>query len=256
MARTLRLSGLQMLVTEDVAQNEARILDGIRLAAAGKSDFLLTPEGSLSGYRAAFQREEVAAAAERLRVAARDAGVGLLLGTCYKEVEDGAEHCYNQVRVYAPEGDYLGFHAKILRCSPLSHPGAGEMRDYVEGTLRTFEWRGVCFGALICNDLWATPGYTTMPNPYLPWQLKRLGAQLIFHAINSGHDLRHRPFHESSAEIWAPTLHIPILQVNAAAPDGKQVNCRSGLIDAEGNRSVTAPDAGERFFTCEVSLSP
>jgi predicted amidohydrolase len=45
-------------------------------------------------------------------------------------------------------------------------PGTGEMVEYGEGTLWTFDWNGYRFGILICNDLWATPGYT-MPNPYL-----------------------------------------------------------------------------------------
>jgi predicted amidohydrolase len=248
----LRISGLQMLVTQQVAENERRITAGIARAAADGSDFLLTPEGSLSGYYAGFDREEVSAAVERVRAVAKDAGLGLALGTCCKEIEGESEHCYNQVRIYTPEGEYLGFHAKILRCSPLDHPGTGEMRDYVEGVVRTFEWRGICFGVLICNDLWATPGYTTMPNPYLPWRLKQMGAQVILHAINSGRDLRHRPFHESSTELWARTLGLPIVQVNAAAPEGMPVNARSGLVAADGTRPVSAPDTGEQYFVCEA----
>src|SRR5574340_603442 len=175
----LRISGLQMLVSQEVAENEARLLAGIERAAADKADFLLTPEGSLSGYYPGFDREQVAAAAERLRLAAQQAGVGLALGTCYKELVGEREYCYNQVRIYTATGEYLGYHAKILRCSSLDFPGTGEMAAYVEGVLRTFDWNGVRFGALICNDLWATPRWTTMPNPYLPWKLKQMGAQFI-----------------------------------------------------------------------------
>lgn len=253
MGSTLRISGIQMLVTGDVRSNEAKVMEGIAAAAADRSHFLLTPEGSVSGYYAGFDRAEVAEAVERLRAAARAAGVGLALGTCYKETEDEAEHCYNQIRCYAPQGDFLGFHAKILRCSRLEHPGTGEMKDYVEGTLRTFEWQGVRFGALICNDLWATPGWTTMPNPYLPWQLKRMGAQIIFHAINSGEDQRHRPFHESSSMLWARRLEIPIAQVNAAKEEGA-VNAPSGLIGPDGERLVNVPDVGEQYFAGEVEV--
>lgn len=126
------------------------------------------------------------------------------------------------------------------------------MRDYVEGRLRTFAWRGVKFGALICNDLWATPGYTTMPNPYLPWRLRQMGAQFLLHAINSGQDLRARAFHESSTELWARALGMPIVQVNAAQAEGQRVNAPSGLVDAAGNRPVLAPDMGEQYFVCEV----
>ena len=184
--KTLTISGLQMPVTNDVARNEKRILEAIKKAAEAGADFLVTPEGSLSGYTPNFDRVQVAGAVERLAAAAKEHKVGLLLGTCFKELTDGNEQCYNQVRVYTPQGEYLGYHAKILRCSKLDSPGSGEMTDYAEGRLRTFEWNGISFGILICNDFWATPGYTTIPNPYLPWQLKQMGAQLIFHHINSG----------------------------------------------------------------------
>ena len=252
--RKLRIAGAQIAVSRDVAANEQRILRAIGQAAEDRADFLLTPEGSLSGYRADFARAEVAEATERVAEAARSAGVGLALGTCYKEVEGGAEYCYNQVRVYTPEGDYLGHHAKILRCSRLEHPGTGEMRSYVEGTLRTFEYRGIRFGALICNDLWATPGWTTMPNPYLPWQLKRLGAELILHAVNSGTDLRNRPFHESSVALWCFKLGIPIVEVNASKGE-QPLNARSGVIGPDGEWLTRAPEAGEGQFVCDIVLA-
>ena len=251
--RKLRIAGAQIAVTDDVAANEQRILRAIEQAAADRADFLLTPEGSLSGYRSDFARVEVAEATDRVARAARDAGVGLALGTCYKEIEGGAERCYNQVRIYSPQGDYLGYHAKILRCSRLEHPGTGEMRSYVEGTLRTFDCAGVRFGALICNDLWATPGWTTMPNPYLPWQLKRLGAELILHAVNSGTDLRNRPFHESSVALWCYKLGIPIVEVNASK-GRKPVNARSGVVGPDGEWLTRAPDLGEAQFAWDIVL--
>jgi predicted amidohydrolase len=125
------------------------------------------------------------------------------------------------------------------------------MVDYVEGELRTFEWNGFRFGILICNDLWATPGYTTMPNPYLPWKLKQMGAQFIVHCINSGTVQKYRPFHESSVELWSLSTQIPILEVNAS--QGKEIiNAQSGLIDANGERSLRVPDSGVQFFTVRI----
>jgi predicted amidohydrolase len=128
------------------------------------------------------------------------------------------------------------------------------MRDFVEGVLRTFEWNGFRFGVLICNDLWATPGWTTIPNPYLPWRLKQLRAQFLLHAINSGRDQSLRPFHESSTELWARVLALPIVQVNAAPADGGPVNAPSGAVSAEGVREVRVPDCGEQYFVCEVEV--
>jgi predicted amidohydrolase len=243
-----------MLVTEDVARNETTILRGIELAAEQGAQFLLTPEGALSGYHAGFDGKEVARSTERVADRAHQNGLGLLLGTYYQEVHGTTEHCYNQVRAYAPDGAFLGFYAKILRCSSLSHPGTGEMSHYVEGVPRVFHWNGMCFGVLTCNDLWATPGYTTLSNPYLPWRLSQMGAEVIFHAISPGHHQRYRSFHESSVRLWAHALQIPTLEVNALTSPEEPVNASSGLVSPAGTYSPDVPDVGERFFTCELPL--
>jgi predicted amidohydrolase len=247
---TIKVAGLQMDVTNDILHNKNRILAGMKEAAAGKAIFLVTPEGSLSGYRSKFNQQELLKALQEIVTYAKELRLGLLLGTCFK---DEQELCYNQIRVYAPEGAFLGAQAKILVCSPTDSPGTGEMLDYQQGVLQTFEWNNIRFGTLVCNDLWATPGYTTIPNPYLPLKLKQLGAEVIFHSINSGTNQFYRRFHESSAELWALNLHLPIMEVNAAQGTEK-INAQSGLIDSQGVRSVVVPDTGEHLYYCEINL--
>jgi predicted amidohydrolase len=245
------LSGLQMTVNNDIKSNQEQIIKGIRRAAQEGSSFLVTPEGSLSGYTSNFSQSELNAALDEIKAVAAEMKVGLMLGTCYKENIKNREFCFNQVRIYAPDGHFMGEYSKILRCSNLDVPGTGEMVEYAEGELKIFDWDGLRFGILICNDLWATPGYTTMPNPYLPWKLKQMGAQFIIHCINSGTAQKYRPFHESSAELWAFSTHLPILEVNAA--QGKEtINAQSGLIDSNGVRSMRIPDSGEQFFTVRI----
>jgi predicted amidohydrolase len=252
--RSVVLTGLQMSVTGDIKSNKEQIIAGIHEAVRGGADFLVTPEGSLSGYTSNFNQADVKTALDEITSLASKMKVGLMLGTCYKEFTGGKEFCYNQVRVYTPEGKYLGAHSKILRCSKIDMPGTGEMMEYAEGILRTFDWNGLRFGILICNDLWATPGYTTMPNPFLVLKLKEMGAQFIVHCINSGTEQRYRPFHESSAELWAHSVSLPILEVNAAHGD-EIINARSGLIEANGERSLNVPDSGIQVFTVRVNLS-
>ena len=232
-------------------ENKEQIILGIRKAAQEGASFLVTPEGSLSGYTSNFNQGDVATALKEIRAKAVKMKIGLMLGTCYKEVRQGKEFCFNQVRVYSPEGHFMGAHSKILRCSSIDLPGTGEMVEYAEGELKTFDWQGFRFGILICNDLWASPGYTTMPNPYLPLKLKQMGAQFIVHSINSGTLQKYRPFHESSAELWALSTKMPILEVNAA--QGKEIiNAQSGLIDANGERSLRVSDSGMQFFTARI----
>lgn len=245
------VSGLQMNVTTDIGLNLKQIVEGIKKAADEGADFLVTPEGSLSGYTNDFDQKELSDALAAVTAEASRMKIGLMLGTCYKQIVKGKEFCFNQVRVYSPEGLFLGEYSKILRCSILDMPGTGEMVDYVEGDLRTFDWNGFRFGILICNDLWATPGYTTMPNPYLAWKLKQMGAQFIVHCINSGTVQKYRPFHESSAELWALSVKLPVLEVNAAQGDEK-INAQSGLIDSSGERNLRVPDSGVQFFTVKI----
>jgi predicted amidohydrolase len=251
---SILMAGLQMDVTTDIKKNLEQILTGIRKAAGEGASFLVTPEGSLSGYNSTFNQDEVNIALEEVKTVASKLKVGLILGTCYKESINGKEFCFNQVRVYAPEGDFRGVYSKILRCSNLDLPGTGEMVEYVEGELKVFDWNGLRFGILICNDLWATPGYTTQPNPYLPWKLKQMGAQFIVHCINSGTVQKYRPFHESSAELWALSVKIPIIEVNAAQGSTK-INAQSGIIEANGERSLRVPDSGVQFFTASIYVT-
>lgn len=250
----IMLSGLQMNVTQNIEENKNQILEGIRQAAAKGANFLVTPEGSLSGYTNIFDQKRVSDALKDILAKASDLKVGLMLGTCYKEIIKGQEFCYNQVRVYGPDGIYLGAYSKILRCSSMDFPGTGEMVQYVEGQLKTFEWGGIRFGILICNDLWATPGYTTTPNPYLAWKLKQNGAQFIVHCINSGTEQKYRSFHESSAELWASAMKIPIFEVNAAH-ENQKINAQSGLIDKDGERVLRVPDTGVQFFTDRITIA-
>jgi predicted amidohydrolase len=249
--KTIKIAGLQMNVTGEIEKNKITILNNILQAANEGARFLITPEGSLSGYQAEFDQEELSRSLREVQTTAREHKIGLFLGTCFKEMIDNREITYNQIRIYAPDGKLLGVYSKILLCSPVTSPGTGEMHDYGQGYLKVIEWEDLHFGMLICNDLWATPGYTTLPNPYLPLQLKQSGADIIIHSINSGSDQRYRNFHESSAELWAYSLNLPIMEVNAAKGTNP-INARSGLINGLGERMVLVPDSGEHLFYCEI----
>ncbi len=250
---SLRIACLQMDVSFDIEKNEKAIIKYMNDLKDKNIDFLITPEGSLSGYTSQFDGEVLKESLTRVRKAAKDLNIGLILGTCYKETIGGREYCYNQARVYLPDGDFLGAYSKILTCSPLDNPGTGEIMEYVQGSVKTFSVNDVEFGILICNDLWATPGYTTTPNPYLPWKMQESGAEVIFHIINSGTNQKYKKFHEASVELWAMTLKIPIIEVNAAHGD-EEINARSGIINKEGIRTKIVDNRGEQIFIFDLEL--
>jgi len=249
----LRIAGLQMNVSNNIEENESTIIQYLNNLKDKDIDFLITPEGSLSGYTSQFDSNELNKSLKRVEELAKSLNIGLILGTCYKEAIGGKEYCYNQARVYLPDGTFLGAYSKILTCSPLKNPGTGEMMEYVQGKVKTFSINDIDFGILICNDLWATPGYTTIPNPYLPWKMYEAGAKIIFHIINSGTDLRYKSFHEASVELWARTLQIPVIEINAAHGN-REINARSGIINANGERIKNVINKGEQLFIHNIEL--
>ena len=61
-----------------------------------------------------------------------DANIGLALGVCI--FEPGSMQPFNELRFYDKEGQYLGYHSKILRCTNVLSPsnGAEEVDLYQE----------------------------------------------------------------------------------------------------------------------------
>ncbi len=252
----IRVAGAQIAVTRDVARNVEAIRRAIAYAASEGADVLLTPEGSLSGYTPAFDRQSVAEALGLVTRWAREAGVGLALGTCYVEA-DGA--CYNQIRFYLPDGTYLGFHSKTLTCGTWDQPPQGEINDYAVAPLRTFDYGGICVGGLICNDLWANPGCTPVPDPHLSQQLARMGARVVFHAVNGGRDggpwsRVAWQYHEANLRMRARAGRVWVVTVDSCYPEEMPCSAPSGVVGPDGEWACRTEPQGERFFTYTIEL--
>lgn len=254
----LTVSGAQLAVTRDVDRNRERILGAIEAAAADGAHILLTPEGSLSGYTPDFDTAHVEDVLGTVTDRACALGIGLALGTCFVE-DDGA--CYNQLRFYTPDGDYLGFHSKILRCGSMEAEPRGEINDYAATPLRTFDFLGVRIGGLICNDFWANPNSTPVPDPHLSHQLADLGARVVFHAVNGGrkgNDWSRNviwPFHESNLRMRTRTDALWTVVADSAEPEDIPCSCPSGVVDSDGNWAVRTRASGADRFTHTIDLS-
>jgi len=255
---TIRVAGAQVPVTNDIEDNTAGILRAIEWARSEDADILLTPEGSLSGYTPHFDIRAVRQALERVTSAARAAKVGLALGTCF--VEAGDHRCYDQIRFYDATGQFLGFHSKILTCGSLTVPPAGEINDYAFAALRTFELQGTCLGGLVCNDMWANPECTPMPDPHLSQQLARRGARIILHAVNGGRDGSPWSdvgfqYHEANLRMRARAGHVWIVTVDSCFPLGLRCSAPSGVIAPDGHWVCRTDPHGEQFFSYSIDPS-
>jgi predicted amidohydrolase len=241
-APTQRATLVQMLVTRDVAENLKRMRLAFEQAKKDKAGWILFPEGALSGYYGGFDAKKVEEGFDEVRQLCKETGVIGLIGTCWKE-DAGKPH--NQIRIVDRNGELASRYSKTC----LTY---GDAKEYAAGGFPlVHSVGGLKIGTLICNDLWVTPGYTDGPNPHLSLQEARAGAQAIFHAVNSGTDIRFRSYHESNLALRAAEARCPFVVVNAASAAG-EVNCASGVVTAfEYARSL--PRKGEAVETVEFT---
>lgn len=253
----LRVAGAQIPVTKNIEENQKTINRAIDFATAEKADVLLTPEGSLSGYTHEFDAQAVVSALNTVTGRAKSIGLGLALGTCFVEPKDNL--CYDQIRFYDRKGTYLGFHSKILRAGTLNDPPQGEVNHYAERSLRTFELNDITVGGLICNDLWANPGCTPLPDPHLTQQLARLGARIILHAVNGGRDGSEFSkivwqYHEANLRMRARAGKLYIISVDNCDPVDLPCSSPSGVIDPQGNWVIQTPPQREQYFVHTIKI--
>lgn len=252
------VSGAQIPVTTDIESNVKAIERAMDYAVSESADILLTPEGSLSGYTHKFDPQATEEALDYVTQKAQKARLGLALGTCFVEPED--QKCYNQIRFYKPDGEYLGFHSKTLTCGSLADPPEGEINHYAINPLRTLEYGGVRIGGLICNDLWANPGCTPVPDSHLTQQLSKMGAKIIFHAVNGGRsgsewsDVAWQ-YHESNLRMRARAGGLWIVTVDSCHPIDIRCSAPSGVIDPKGEWVCRAESIGEQFFSYTIALT-
>ena len=257
-SNSLRVTVAQIAVTRDISANAKTIHRAIERAIVDHSDVLLTPEGSLSGYTPKFDQSRVETELKKIVAKASAAGLALAIGTCYVEPDDGK--CYNQIRFYDSKGVFLGFHNKILRCGSMTKPPVGEINHYAAQPLRTFELKGITIGGLICNDMWANPQCTPMPDPHLSQKLSEMGAKIIFQAINGGRNGRewsrnvYWPFHESNLRLRAKVGKLWIVTADNCYPTNIPCSAPSGVLSPNGEWVLQTPKQGEQIVTYTIQL--
>ena len=253
----LRIAGAQIQVTKDIQSNVITISRAIDFAAGEKADILLTPEGSLSGYTHLFDQKKVSEALAAITERAKKSNLGLALGTCFMEEDN---QCYNQIRFYDADGTFLGFHNKTLTCGTPTNPPVGEVNHYSVKPLRVFNLKGITIGGLICNDMWANPCYTPMPDTHLLQQLSFMGAKIVFHSVNGGSDTSEfsrvavRNYHESNLRLRAKAGKVWIATVDNCRNPHIPCSSLGGVIGPDGNRVLEMPDKGEQFFTYTIEF--
>ena len=94
----MRIAGAQIPVSKDVEENVKTIKHAIDWATDNECDFLVTPEGSLSGYFPEFNVETTRKALHDIEEYAKNSTLGLCLGTLWVEQEKRGDIRRNQIR--------------------------------------------------------------------------------------------------------------------------------------------------------------
>lgn len=268
MTDVIRFAGAQIACTDDLETNISNIKKAIDWAQVKEVDYLLTPEGSLSGYIPDWDTykgrsvQDVINAEASVVAYAKDAKVGLCLGTMWAEDDDRFPKGYrkeNQIRFYSKTGNFLGSTNKHHTITSYDQTVPSEVTLIDMEDSRQNFWAA----GLICNDFWGGP---LRGQPSLPmFVTDNLNAQVIFHATNGfrgelpNYDDITDVWHEGNLRMLSYTCGIPIITVdnnckmNGLPYEGK-TSSASGIL-LNGVWQVKVPRTGTQYFYYDFSHS-
>lgn len=255
----IRFAGAQIPCTTSIDTNIEHIKNAIDWAAENLVDYLLTPEGSLSGYYPGYDKDvDALFAAEKIIVSyAAKKNVGLCLGTMWCESDNRFPEGYrkeNQIRFYTKSGDFIDSTNKTYTIPEYDQTVVSDSITIVDMP------DDIRASGLICNDFWGGLEF-----PSLPIYVKeQLGAHVIFHATNGFkgelpvYDEITEVWHEGNLRMASFITGIPIITVdncykmNGDPFDGK-TSSQSGIL-LNGEWQVKAPRTGTQYFYYDFDL--
>ena len=271
MTNIIRLAGAQIPCGTNIQINKKEILKALDWAKENDVDFLLTPEGSLSGYETRWQNKisELNDALIEVEEHQKKLGVGLHLGTGFREAEPIGLVFRNQLRHYSKDGKLLGCTNKTLT---LDSEGVLARDPTKEQLVSVPLISDIHSMGMVCNDMWGShnreqTSIITMMNYLLEY---RPEIQLIFHSTNgrkmNSDELMYDVYwdwHNSVLRLNA-AYTFPILTVDSCSSwqwDGDEewvdkfpTSSQSGFIDYSGWKT-DVPRYGRQYFYHDYDVS-
>ena len=251
--RVFTVAAAQMVERHNMADAARAVATMVAKAGRLGARFLVTPEMILTGYHGGFdQATRDRLIDEVIRPACARHQVNLIVGAGSYRSAAGrrSSRPFIQAMIIDASGSIIGAHDKVI-------PTAGDLKWCARGDargLRVFRSEGLTFGVTICNDFWATPLYTTLPDLNVPILLAGQKARVIFHAIASGRDRLYLDFHTRRMEERAIRARLWVVSANCIRDRRTPCNAPTGIVDPAGTWRVTAPLAGEHLVTGRISI--
>ncbi|SVA85795.1 uncharacterized protein METZ01_LOCUS138649 [marine metagenome] len=286
----MRFAGAQIPVTRDLDRNVETIKTSIDWATKNKCDYLITPEGSLSGYMPDFDTysgasyyleddirnpdfnpkkvepkekrkfDDVENALMTIENYAGKNGVGLVLGTLYIENESQGKIKRNQQRYYSPDGMLLGTVNKrfLIRWDNVI---AGHYSPLISMPNRK-KTEVVKAVGMLCNDLWG--GWWT-GEENIGREAKRLGADILIHSSNGARGLDpiedkiHDDFHTGCLAMITYSADMPIISVdNSIHMDGNEYHGETSSPSGAWYKEklIDVPRTGTQHFHFDFTPKP
>lgn len=260
----VRFAGAQIPCTDNLETNINHIKAAISWAGQNKVDYLLTPEGSLSGYfpdwdtRDGRTINDIYAAERQVVNYAVENNVGLCLGTMWGETDPAflpeGYRKENQIRFYTNTGELAGTSSKMYilpkydQCFPAQEVNKIDLPNPIQNFYAT---------GLICNDFWGGPLTNNISLPLYAHEILR--THVVFHATNGFrgmlpvYDEVMEAWHNANLQVLSWTcIGTPIITVdnsinmNGTAHHGK-TSSQSGIL-LNGEWKVKAERIGTQYF--------
>ena len=282
MSKTIRLAGAQIPVGIDIQSNKREILQAMDWAKENEVDHLLTPEGSLSGWYGGWEckLDELKEALKEVEDHQKKLGIGLHLGTNFKETEPCGDFLRNEIRHYNKSGDLRGLTMKAL---PIFGTECVVPRDEKRDPIVVIDlleesvdqladdkiYEQSMAAGLICNDLYGSGEVGVVP---ITTMMKGMGClDVVLHATNGRKmpedDSCYEVFdlwHEAHLRMSAWNMGIPILTADACTMwdwDGNEdeidtyrTSSTSGFVTPHEGWAVTVPRYGRQYFKYDYTL--
>ena len=259
----VRIGAAQIPVTPTIDNNIKYLKDAIDWASKNQVEFLLTPEGSLSGYLNTFEgleKSNIQQHYQELTQYASEKGVGLVLSTEFVDTLPFGRVKRSQIRYTNDQGILQGVYNKqMVIPGETSYPGEGPELITIEHFNQSGPIKFTA-GSFICNDMWGQRNNKQCIIHDL-FYYQHHKANIIFHSSNGFRSDSAGDDDESAANmrlfsdmhIWnASRYDIPIVTVdNCYNIDGTFTNSptssQSGIIK-NGEWLVKANPSGIDYF--------